>query len=96
VPTYSYACKTCGHSFDAKQSINEPSLTSCPQCQGSLRKLFGSVGVVFKGSGFYRTDSRPKSSNRAEPKAPKRPESSSAPAPKPEPAASKPKEKVAA
>jgi len=58
VPTYAYACKDCGHAFDIVQSFTDSSLTSCPECQGVLRKKFNSVGVVFKGSGFYRTDSR--------------------------------------
>jgi len=58
VPTYSYACTECGNRFDAVQAFSDDSLTSCPKCSGRLRKLFGSVGVVFKGSGFYRTDSR--------------------------------------
>lgn len=58
MPTYAYACKDCGHAFDIVQSFSDSSLTSCPECQGTLRKKFNSVGVVFKGSGFYRTDSR--------------------------------------
>lgn len=58
MPTYSYACKECGESFDAVQSFSDDPLTVCPNCGGPLRKLFNSVGVVFKGSGFYRTDSR--------------------------------------
>jgi putative FmdB family regulatory protein len=58
MPTYEYACKDCGHQFDIFQSFSEDSLTVCPQCQGHLRKKFNSVGVVFKGSGFYRNDSR--------------------------------------
>jgi putative FmdB family regulatory protein len=58
VPTYQYACKECDHRFEAVQSFSDPSLTDCPQCSGPLRKVFSSVGVVFKGSGFYRTDSR--------------------------------------
>ncbi|MGO1318985.1 MAG: FmdB family zinc ribbon protein [Galactobacter sp.] len=58
MPTYEYACKDCGHHFDIFQSFDEDSLTVCPQCQGTLRKKFNSVGVVFKGSGFYRNDSR--------------------------------------
>jgi putative FmdB family regulatory protein len=58
VPTYQYACTECGHRFEAVQSFSDPSLTECPQCEGRLRKQYGSVGVVFKGSGFYRTDSR--------------------------------------
>ncbi|MBC7292423.1 MAG: FmdB family transcriptional regulator [Actinotalea sp.] len=58
MPTYSYACTTCDHRFDAQQSFSDDALTECPQCSGRLRKLFNAVGVVFKGSGFYRTDSR--------------------------------------
>ena len=58
MPTYAYACKDCGHAFDIVQSFSDSSLTSCPECEGTLRKKFNSVGVVFKGSGFYRTDSR--------------------------------------
>jgi len=58
VPTYQYACTECDHRFDAVQSFSDPSLTECPVCGGKLRKVFSSVGVVFKGSGFYRTDSR--------------------------------------
>jgi putative FmdB family regulatory protein len=58
VPTYAYACKDCDHEFDIVQSFSDDSLTICPECEGALRKKFNSVGVVFKGSGFYRTDSR--------------------------------------
>jgi putative FmdB family regulatory protein len=58
VPTYSYACTECSNRFDAVQAFTDDALTECPECSGRLRKLFGSVGVVFKGSGFYRTDSR--------------------------------------
>lgn len=58
MPVYAYACKDCGHAFDIQQSFSDDSLTVCPACGGSLRKKFNSVGVVFKGSGFYRNDSR--------------------------------------
>jgi putative FmdB family regulatory protein len=58
MPMYAYACKDCSHAFDIQQSFSDDSLTVCPECSGSLRKKFNSVGVVFKGSGFYRTDSR--------------------------------------
>jgi putative FmdB family regulatory protein len=58
VPTYSYACTECSNRFDAVQAFTDDALTTCPECSGRLRKLFNSVGVVFKGSGFYRTDSR--------------------------------------
>jgi putative FmdB family regulatory protein len=58
VPTYQYACTECGHNFDIVQSFSDDSLSVCPECGGRLRKVFNAVGVVFKGSGFYRTDSR--------------------------------------
>ena len=58
MPTYVYACTECGHHFEAVQSFADDSLTECPECEGRLRKVFNSVGVVFKGSGFYKTDSR--------------------------------------
>ena len=58
MPTYQYACTECDHAFEQVQSFTEDSLTSCPQCEGRLRKIFNAVGVVFKGSGFYRTDNR--------------------------------------
>jgi len=62
VPTYQYACTECGHAFEQFQSFHDDALTECPSCEGRLRKLFNAVGVVFKGSGFYRTDSRSTSS----------------------------------
>lgn len=58
MPTYAYACKDCGHRFDIAQSFADSALTECPECGGVLRKQFGTVGVTFNGSGFYRTDSR--------------------------------------
>ncbi|TXG90208.1 FmdB family transcriptional regulator [Rhodococcus rhodnii] len=58
MPTYSYACTECDNRFDIVQKFTDDSLTTCPECSGKLRKLFNSVGIVFKGSGFYRTDSR--------------------------------------
>lgn len=58
MPTYQYACTACDHRFEQVQAFTDASLTECPQCGGTLRKVYGSVGVVFKGSGFYRTDSR--------------------------------------
>lgn len=63
MPTYAYQCKDCAHTFDIVQAFSEDSLTVCPECQGTLRKKFGNVGVTFKGSGFYRTDSRGSSSS---------------------------------
>ncbi|MCW2819390.1 MAG: hypothetical protein JWR42_2177 [Marmoricola sp.] len=58
MPTYQYSCTECGHFFEIQQSFSEDSLTVCPVCEGRLRKVFNAVGVVFKGSGFYRNDSR--------------------------------------
>jgi putative FmdB family regulatory protein len=58
VPTYQYTCTDCGEPLEAVQSFSDPSLTVCPTCGGKLRKVYSAVGVVFKGSGFYRTDSR--------------------------------------
>jgi putative FmdB family regulatory protein len=58
VPTYQYACTECGRQLETVQSFTDEPLVQCPECAGRLRKVFSSVGVVFKGSGFYRTDSR--------------------------------------
>jgi len=66
VPTYQYACTECGHAFEQFQSFSDDALTECPECSGRLRKLFNAVGVVFKGSGFYRNDSRTASSEKSE------------------------------
>jgi putative FmdB family regulatory protein len=60
VPTYQYVCTECGHDFEAVQSFSDDALSVCPACGGRLRKVFNSVGIVFKGSGFYRNDSREK------------------------------------
>jgi putative FmdB family regulatory protein len=73
VPTYQYACTECGEQLEAVQSFSDPALTECPNCSGKLRKVFNSVGIVFKGSGFYRNDSRPgnvtaEKANGSEPK----------------------------
>ncbi|MFB9237188.1 FmdB family zinc ribbon protein [Plantactinospora siamensis] len=65
VPTYQYVCTECGHQLEAVQSFADEPLTVCPSCEGRLRKLFNSVGIVFKGSGFYRTDSRSNGSESA-------------------------------
>jgi putative FmdB family regulatory protein len=58
VPTYQYACTTCGEQLEAVQKFTDDPLTVCPACGGALRKVYSAVGIVFKGSGFYRTDSR--------------------------------------
>jgi putative FmdB family regulatory protein len=63
MPTYEYRCKSCGHELEAQQSFTDDPLTECPACQGELRKVFGNIAVTFKGSGFYKTDSRSGSSS---------------------------------
>ncbi|MHB1445367.1 MAG: FmdB family zinc ribbon protein [Acidimicrobiales bacterium] len=60
MPTYEYVCKKCGRHTEAVQSFHDDPLTVCPDCKGKLRKVFGNVGITFKGSGFYKTDSRPR------------------------------------
>jgi len=60
VPTYQYQCSACEHAFEALQSFSDEPLTSCPECKGEVKKVYSAVGVVFKGSGFYKTDSAPK------------------------------------
>ena len=62
MPTYSYKCTECGTAFDIQQAFTDDSLTVCPNCGGKLRKVFTAIGVTFNGSGFYRNDSRAKSS----------------------------------
>lgn len=80
MPTYEYACTACDHTLEAVQSFSDAALTECPECGGALRKVFSAVGVVFKGSGFYKNDSRssgkgggessPKADKSSETKAP--------------------------
>lgn len=65
MPTYSYSCSACGHRFEAVQSIHDDALSTCPVCEGAVRRVISAVGVAFKGSGFYRTDSRSASTARA-------------------------------
>jgi len=65
MPTYDYRCKDCGHEFEIHQSFSEDALTVCPTCQGALRKVFSAVGISFKGSGFYKTDSRSGGSSKS-------------------------------
>jgi putative FmdB family regulatory protein len=69
VPTYQYQCTECGEGLEAVQKFTDEALTECPSCKGRLRKVFSAVGVVFKGSGFYRTDSRGGSSSSSPSKA---------------------------
>jgi putative FmdB family regulatory protein len=68
VPTYEYACAECGERLEAVQKFTDDPLTMCPACGGRLRKLFSAVGIVFKGSGFYRTDSRSSTVNASKDK----------------------------
>lgn len=70
MPTYQYQCTECGEALEAVQKFSDDALTECPNCAGRLRKVFSAVGVVFKGSGFYRTDSRSSSSSGAPAAAP--------------------------
>lgn len=65
MPTYEYRCSDCTNSFEIVQKFSDPSLTTCPDCDGNLRKVFSPVGVVFKGSGFYATDNRTKGKTNA-------------------------------
>ncbi len=58
MPTYQYRCKECDHEFDVVQSFTDDPLETCPECGGTLKKVYGAVGISFKGSGFYKTDSR--------------------------------------
>lgn len=62
MPTYEYQCTSCDHGFEVAQKFSDDPLETCPECGGKLRKVFGSVGIVLKGSGFYKTDSRSSSS----------------------------------
>lgn len=68
MPTYQYQCTDCGEALEIHQSFSDDTLTECPACRGNLRKVFNAVGVVFKGSGFYRNDSRPKESSTSDSK----------------------------
>ena len=91
MPTYQYQCADCGEALEIRQSFSDDALTECPVCGGSLRKVFNAVGVVFKGSGFYKTDSRSSGSTK------KKEPATAAAAPKSEAKASAPAkvEKVA-
>jgi putative FmdB family regulatory protein len=66
MPTYQYRCKQCGHDLEIVQSFSDDPLDTCPECQGALKKVYGNVGISFKGSGFYKTDSRGGSSKKTE------------------------------
>ncbi len=64
MPTYEYRCKECGHQLEVQQAFTDEPLSECPQCQGPLRKVYGNVGISFKGSGFYKNDARGSSSSK--------------------------------
>lgn len=66
MPTYSYICKNCDHALEVQQSFQDAPLVTCPECAGELRKQFGKLGVSFKGSGFYKTDSAPKADSSSD------------------------------
>jgi putative FmdB family regulatory protein len=83
MPTYAYACTQCGHQFDAVQSFSDAALTTCPECGGQLRKQYGSIGVTFNGSGFYRTDSRSTGGAKSDSSASSKSDSSTSAAPAP-------------
>lgn len=58
MPTYEYRCKSCGHEMEVQQAFSDDPLDTCPECEGPLRKVYGNVGIAFKGSGFYKNDAR--------------------------------------
>ena len=66
MPTYQYLCTECGHEFEVVQSFSDDAISACEKCQGAVRKVYNSVGIVFKGSGFYKTDSRSNPSTKSE------------------------------
>lgn len=66
MPTYEYLCNKCEHAFEVVQSFTDPAIEQCPKCQASVRKVYNNVGVVFKGSGFYKTDSRAPAASKSE------------------------------
>lgn len=70
MPTYQYRCKSCGHEFDVVQAFTDDPLEECPECQGALKKVYGNVGIAFKGSGFYKNDARGGSKTTTADKAP--------------------------
>ncbi|HAS12932.1 MAG TPA: FmdB family transcriptional regulator [Acidimicrobiaceae bacterium] len=65
MPTYEYRCKSCGHEMEVQQAFTDDPLDTCPECEGPLRKVYGNVGIAFKGSGFYKNDARGSSKKTA-------------------------------
>ncbi|MTA84737.1 MAG: FmdB family transcriptional regulator [Actinobacteria bacterium] len=66
MPTYQYLCNECGQEFEVVQSFSDEAISTCEKCQGAVRKVYNSVGIVFKGSGFYKTDSRSSSNSKSD------------------------------
>ena len=66
MPTYQYLCNECGHEFEVVQSFSDEAISACEKCQGAVRKVYNSVGIVFKGSGFYKTDSRSSANSKSD------------------------------
>ncbi len=66
MPTYQYLCNECGHEFEVVQSFSDEAISTCEKCEGAVRKVYNSVGIVFKGSGFYKTDSRSSSNSKSD------------------------------
>ena len=66
MPTYEYLCNDCEHAFEVVQSFSEAAIEICPKCGGEVRKVYNNVGIVFKGSGFYKTDSRSSEKSKSE------------------------------
>lgn len=88
MPTYEYACRSCGQHLEVVQSFKDDALTECPHCGGALRKVFGSIGITFKGSGFYKTDSRTSSAKKGASTTESKGESKSEPKSEPSPPSS--------
>ena len=88
MPTYQYQCTECGEGLEAVQKFTDDALTECPSCDGRLKKVFSAVGIVFKGSGFYRNDSRGSSSSSSAASKPSGSSSDSKPASTPSAASS--------
>ena len=80
MPTYQYQCSACDHAFEVFQSFSDEALTTCPECKGEVRKIYSAVGVVFKGSGFYKTDSVAKPAKSTRPATPATPTTPATPA----------------
>lgn len=81
MPTYQYLCTECGHEFEVVQSFSDDAISACEKCQGAVRKVYNSVGIVFKGSGFYKTDSRSGSASKSDSTSSTNPTANTSPAP---------------